>query len=192
MDPSDLAAHVRSRATAAGRPIVVGVSGYGGSGKSTLTRDLITRVEGAVRMRGDDFLDPARSHRRSADWAGVERTRLVTEVLDPFRERRAGVFRRYDWARRALGDPEPVPAGEILIVDLIGLFHPQALPHLDLTIWCDVDLGTATERGMRRDARLGRDHERLWREVWVPNEQDFDAGFAPRRIADLRAVPIPH
>jgi putative protein kinase ArgK-like GTPase of G3E family len=44
---------------ASGRPVVVGVSGFCGSGKSTLTRALVGAVPGAVRMRGDDFLDPA-------------------------------------------------------------------------------------------------------------------------------------
>lgn len=143
-----------------------------------------------MRLRGDDFLDPARSHLRSPDWDGVERTRLVEEVLIPFRRGVEGRFRRYDWALLQLGEPEPIPSGEILAVDLIGLFHPEALPHLDVTVWCEVELHTATERGMRRDAALGRDHERLWREVWVPNERDFDARFAPRATAEIR-FPLP-
>lgn len=97
-----------------GRPAVVGVSGYAGSGKSTLVRDVVEGEPRMVRMRGDDFLDPSRSHHRSRDWDGVERGRLVEEVLIPFREERAGVFRRFDWTRRALGAPEPVPTGEVL------------------------------------------------------------------------------
>lgn len=168
-----------------GRPLVVGVSGYGGSGKSTLARELVALVPDSVRMRGDDFLDPARSHQRSTDWDGVERTRLVDEVLLPFRERSASNFRRFDWGTRALGKPEPIPLGHVMVVDLVGLFHPETLDFLDLTIWCDVDLATAQARGMKRDADLGRDHSRLWREVWVPNERDFEANFAPRERADV-------
>jgi hypothetical protein len=71
------------------------------------------------------------------------------------------------------------------VVDLIGLFHPTVLDALDLTIWCDVDLATAQQRGMRRDAELGRKHEQLWNEVWVPNEIDFDKQFAPRERAEM-------
>ncbi|WP_040165857.1 uridine kinase family protein [Microbacterium gorillae] len=174
--------------TTAGHPIVVGVSGFGGSGKSTLTRKLVERWDGALRLRGDDFLDPTRSHRRSTDWDGVERDRLAREVLRPFRERRPSTFRRFDWSTRSLADPEPVPAGEILIVDLIGLFHPALADDLDLRVWCDVDLDTATARGLARDAALGRDHTALWREVWVPNERDFAAQFDPRGAAEVRYV----
>lgn len=82
-----------------------------------------------------------------------------------------------------MGEPEPLPVGEVLIVDVIGLFHPSSIDVLDLTVWCDLDLYAAQDRGMRRDAQLGRDHTRLWREVWTPNEMDFDANFAPRSQA---------
>ena len=187
MGEDEIAARIEARRTALGRPITVGISGYGGSGKSTLTRALIEKLVGAVRMRGDDFLDPVRSHRRSTDWDGVERTRLVAEVLLPFRERRPSTFRRYDWDAGSLAAPEHLPEGEVLVVDLIGLFHPDALHALDLTVWCDVEIEVARERGMRRDARRGRDHRRLWDDVWIPNEIDFAARFQPREAAELLA-----
>ncbi len=167
------------------RPVVVGVSGYAGSGKSTFVRSIVERRPTMVRLRGDDFLDPSRSHQRSPDWDGVERERLVWEVLAPFREQRAGTFRRFEWSRRTLSEPEPIPEAEVLIVDLIGLFHPEALPSLDLTIWVDVSLEVAQNQGMQRDRALGRDHDHLWRDVWVPNEIDFERTFAPRAHADV-------
>lgn len=59
-----------------------------------------------------------RSHRRSTDWDGVDRKRLVDTVLLPFRERRSGTFRRFDWSTPELGAPEHVPHGEVMVVDL--------------------------------------------------------------------------
>nr|WP_146071685.1 phosphoglycerate transporter [Cryobacterium sp. Y50] len=176
---------IETRRQEAARLIVVGVSGYCGSGKSTLTRQLVAQLPGAVRIRGDDFLDPARSHKRSADWDGVERLRLVSEVLTPVRDGRPSMFRRYDWSSRKLGVPERLPYAEILVVDLIGLFHPDAFPLIDLAIWCDVDLETSAQRGINRDARMGRNHDALWHDVWLPNERDFEDQFAPRTLADV-------
>ena len=175
-------AEVRARA---GRPIVVGISGFGGAGKSTLARRLTPQIEGAYRLRGDDFLDPARSHRRSSDWDGVERSRLVSEVLAPVRDGRESTFRRYDWSFGRLAAPEPTPKADVLVVDLVGLFHPEAKDALDLAIWCDVDLETAARQGMARDFALGRSHPDLWRNVWVPNDADFARRFSPREYADI-------
>lgn len=186
-----LAGRVAEARANAGHPIVVGVSGFGGSGKSSLAAALTAALPGAVGLRGDDFLDPVQSHHRSSDWAGVERARLADEVLRPFREGRPTTFRPFDWASRALGAPRPVPSGDILIVDLIGLLHPDLDGLLDLSMWCDVDLTTATAWGKARDARLGRNHDHLWDEVWVPNERDFVERFDPRRRADLIVAPLP-
>ena len=163
---------------------MVGISGYGGSGKSTLARQLCALVPGAVGIRGDDFLDPARSHARSSDWDGVERERMVSQVLLPIREQRPSEFQRWDWDSGVLGGLEPLPSADVLVVDVIGLFHPEALPAIDLAVWCEVDLETATRRGMLRDEHDGHDHAALWRDVWEPNERDFDARFTPREKAE--------
>lgn len=165
--------------------IVVGVSGFAGSGKSTLTRRLTASIEGSARIRGDDFLDPHRSHQRSSDWDGVDRLRLRRDVLDPFRQGRPGLFRRFDWSTRQLAPPEAIPDAQVLLVDGIGLFHPELDGVFDFTIWVDLDLSTATERGKARDRRLGRNHDRLWDQVWVPNDQDFATRFDPRATADF-------
>lgn len=189
MEQDDVLEHIVERERVVEHPLVVGISGFCGSGKSTLARSLVAALPDAVRLRGDDFLDPARSHRRSSDWDGVERDRLVSTVLEPFRGRRPGHFRRYDWAQRALGPEEPLPQARTLVVDLIGLFHPEALPALDVTVWCDVDLVTAARRGVARDRGLGRSHDVLWRDVWVPNDRDFAQRFTPRDAADLLCGP---
>ncbi|WP_010203220.1 uridine kinase family protein [Salinibacterium sp. PAMC 21357] len=168
---------------------LIGVSGFGGAGKSTLARDLTHALSGGVRIRGDDFLDPDRSHRRSSEWDGVERVRLRDEVLSPLRLGVSGSFRRFDWSTRGLGVAEALPDAEFVVVDAIGLFHPELDGAFDLTIWIDVDLEVATAQGKSRDQRLGRDHEALWDEVWVANERDFVERFDPRGSADLLHVP---
>ena len=52
---------------------IVAISGYGGAGKSTLAKALASST-GSTRLRGDDFLDPYRSHHRSTDWVDVDLT----------------------------------------------------------------------------------------------------------------------
>ncbi len=165
------------------------ISGYAGSGKSTLAKTLAATVEGCTRLRGDDFLDPTGSHRRSADWDGVERTRMRHEVLEPYRRGEPVRFRRFDWHTRELAPVEELPDAEVLLVDAIGILHPDLQGCFDLSIWVDVDLETAGVRGRQRDRSGGHDHDRLWTEVWLLNDRDFAARFDPRGQADLLYVP---
>lgn len=183
---ADSVARVREHSGA----VLLGISGFGGSGKSTLARDLVAAIPGSVRIRGDDFLDPERSHRRSPDWDGVERLRLRREVLDPFHLNEPVLFHRFDWSRGRLGELEALPDASVIIVDAIGLFHPEMAGVADVTVWMDVDLSVATERGKARDRRLGRAHDQLWDDIWVPNEREFMSNFDPRMSAQL-LISIP-
>ena len=178
---ADSVARVRERSEA----VVLAISGFGGSGKSTLARELVAVIPDSVRVRGDDFLDPERAHRRSTDWDGVERLRLRREVLDPFRQNEPVVFHRFDWDSGRLGKPESLPDARVIIVDAVGLFHPEMAGAFDVTVWMDVGLTVATERGKARDRELGRDHDQLWDEVWVPNEREFVRNFSPRSSAQI-------
>ena len=168
--------------------VAVGISGFAGAGKSILARRLVDTVEDAVRVRGDDFLDPIRSHQRSRDWDGVQRDRLRTEVLEPFRTGRDLEVRPLDWTTGKLGEPTPLPHASVLLVDAVGILHPALLPWFDVTVWVDVGLEEAQSRGMSRDRAAGLDHDRLWTEVWTPNDHEFEQAFAPSEQADLRYV----
>lgn len=166
--------------------VVIGISGFGGSGKSTLARRLVAAAPGSVRMRGDDFIVPALAAERSGEWSAVERRRLRREVIDPFRAGMPSAFRRYDWSTGELRSAEPLPDAGVLVVDAVGLFHPDLDGSIDLRVWVDLDLELATQRGKARDRLAGNDHDRLWDEVWVPNERDFAERYRPREAADLR------
>jgi hypothetical protein len=84
------------------------------------------------------------------------------------------------------GSGKSIPAARVLIVDAVGLFHPELDGVFDLTIWVDVDLAEATARGKRRDRDLGRNHDALWDEAWVPTERAFVGRYGPRERAHLR------
>ncbi len=169
--------------------VAVGVSGFAGAGKSVLARRLVNVVDDAVRLRGDDFLDPQRVHRRSADWDGVDRQRVRDEALEPFRAGNPVAVRPLDWSTGRRGAPTPLPQASVLVVDSIGIFHPELLPWFDLTVWVDVDIDGAQAQGMARDRAAGRAHDTLWIDVWAANDSEFEQMFSPRSRADILYVP---
>ena len=178
VDATDRARDARGR-------VAVGISGYAGSGKSVLARRLVDVVDDAARLRGDDFLDPQRVHRRSADWDGVERHRMRDEALEPFRAGDPVAVRPLDWTTGRRGVPTPLPQTSVQILDSIGIFHPELLPWFDLTVWVDADLDVAQAQGQARDRAAGRDHDSLWTDVWTPNDREFEQTFSSRSLADL-------
>lgn len=141
-------------------PVLVGISGFRGAGKSTLTRELLAAIPGSTRVRGSDFVDPN---------TGLDRGRLSAQVLTPFRDERTDA---------------------VLLIDAADLFHPDLVDAFTLRIWVDTPLTVASARGRARDRERGRDTDTLWTEVWTPADFDFAARFAPRERADLHVITI--
>lgn len=176
-----------------GSSVIIGVSGYGGSGKTTLAHALAERLSAPV-ISIDEFGTSA-VFRRSDDWQGFDRERLVRQVLAPLARgvRELSYDSCDDW-----DSWETVPTHLVmerfLILEGVGLFHPDVVPYLDYRIWLDVPLAEATARGITRERILGRDPGDVWQRLWEPNESDFERKFQPkesahRLVRSERSVP---
>ena len=148
---------IRCRVESAKQPFVVAISGYGGSGKSSLAREISESIPGSVILAIDDYYAPIPLP--DDDWAAFDRVQLRSSL-----------------------DQQ---TSELVICEGVGLLHPDTLDRYDLKVWVDVDLETATARGMKRDREeYNVDHDRLWREEWVPTELRFEAKHNPKAKAD--------
>lgn len=169
--------------------MVVGISGFGGAGKSTVAHDLSAHLPGSVLVPGDEFIRLRPPTTRSDDWSDMDRNRLLQQVLLPTQRGEAGRYQIYDWDTQTLGEWVPL-TGSVVIVEGIGLFHPELVEHIDLRVWIDVDLDTATARGMWRDENVFRNPQvDLWEQVWKPNDADFFRRFQPDQAAHIIYSP---
>ncbi len=183
-DSAVLARLVLAKADDLGRPLVVGVSGFGGAGKSTLALALHQCLPGSQVVPGDEFIRVRPMTGRSDDWSSIDRQRLLEQVLLPSR-RGESQYQTYDWETGTLG-PWVSVSGSPVIVEGVGLFHPDIVRRFDLRVWIDVDLDTATAQGMWRDENVYHNPQtQLWEEVWKPNDADFFRRFRPDRAADI-------
>lgn len=166
--------------------MLVGISGFGGAGKSTLAEALHQLLPGSVVVPGDEFMRERPAAARSDDWSSIDRSRLVEQVLRPISADQQGRYQIYDWDAEALGPWVTVTATSAVIVEGVGLFHPELIPTFDLRVWIDVDLDTATARGIERDTVVYSNPQTdLWERVWKPNDEEFFRRFSPERAADI-------
>jgi uridine kinase len=166
--------------------VVIAISGFGGAGKSTLAGTLKPRLEPAAVVAADDFWIN-RALGRSPDWASLDRNRLRTQVLEPFRQSGVVQYQIYDWLENRPLQWRSHSDARRLIVEGVGIIHPDLTTLFDYIIWIDCPPAIALERAIRRNRVKGADdqNEDLWRTTWGPNDADFFATYHPHTLADF-------
>lgn len=172
-----------------GSTVIIGISGYGGSGKTTLAQAMADQLA-AVVVSIDEF-GTSSVFKRSSDWHGFDRKRLMRQVLEPLATRGAREL-SYDscddWDSWETVSTHLV-VERFLIVEGVGLFHPELVPYLAYRIWLDVPLADASARGIAREESLGRVPGDVWQYVWEPNEIDFERKFQPKESVHCMVCP---
>ncbi len=165
---------------------IIALSGFGGSGKSTIAEKLSQLLGDATVIRLDDFIIN-RLSKRSSDWEGFDYNRLFEQVLKPIQQGKIEIeYGLYDWQKNIVAKNKKVSLQRFIIVEGIGLIRPNLMPYFDCSVWVDVGLETAVERGKRRDREECKvDHDHLWDELWMPNDRDYFEEYSPKDKVDF-------
>jgi uridine kinase len=167
------------------RPVLVGIDGLGGAGKTTLADSIAEARPDVQVIHGDDFYGPEERDWRS--WTarqGYQRyfdhERLSAELLEPLRHGRPARFRRYDWGEKTLGEWVDVAPHGLVVVEGVYLLRPQLRQAWDLSVFVEVPRHV---RGARLAAR-GQD-DAGWIERWMAAEDYYEQVHDPAGAADL-------
>ena len=182
----DLLARTRALIeTSDGLP-VVGISGHGGAGKSTLALRLaadLGLVEDQV-VATDAFhattCGPEAGMWAQHDWPLLEAVvRSVREGSDRLR------FDYRWWTGETGVRDHPMPP--VLIVEGIRLVSDRTEGWFDLTVWIDMDPDEAGARATARNVLQGDDEAELalWDTKWIPEGHDYERTERPQQRADL-------
>lgn len=158
---------------------LVSVDGPAGSGKTTFARDLAARLtSGGLTchvMHLDDALD---------GWTGLDVGvgQLLTTVLVPLSESRAGSYRRYDWVAKAWAEDVVVPVTDVLLVEGCASGPRAAAEWTTLLVWVETDRAERLARGLERDGAAMRSE---WLR-WMTLEEEVFTRESTRERADLR------
>jgi phosphoribulokinase len=170
------------------RPLLIGIDGQGGAGKSSFARRLVQRLDSAaVVVEGDDFyrdlpddervlLDAEQGVEQYFDWQ-----RLRREVLEPVaRAEQVLRYQRYDWPAETMGDWVEMPMPDVVIVEGVYTLRPQLRDLVDVKVY--VEASDAVRR--RRQFERGENTDE-WIDRWVAAEDLYVARTAPRTVADV-------
>lgn len=165
---------------------MVGISGHGGAGKSTLARRLAAdvgqeqaQVVALDRMYAVGARD-ATGLRDLHDWAAL-RTLLASVRSGPDRL----TYPTRQWSGEEGVHDVAMPS--VVLVEGIRLFWPDTVELFDLTVWIDLDPATAGARAVARNREQGDDDAELdlWRTRWLPEAIAYEREAEPARLADL-------
>ncbi|WUH96395.1 AAA family ATPase [Spirillospora sp. NBC_00431] len=168
-----LAARLLALPPSCGPARLVAIDGPSGAGKSTFAGHLAEVLLGAPVVRSDDFRVPWDAD--PLTWW----TPLRAAVLDPLRDGRPALLRRYDWHGDRYGAAEEIPPGPVLIVEGVGAAwagSPAAF-----RIWIDAPRELRRARAIDRD---GPEYAAAW-DGWSTREAAFFAADGTRARADL-------
>ena len=152
-------------------PVVVGIDGRSGSGKTALADSLSERLGWPV-LHLDDLYP---------GWDGLAEAPeiLARDVLGPLRTGEAAGYRAWDWAAERPGPWVDVPVTGHLVIEGCGTGADPAGELLDLLVWLDAPTDLRRRRALDRDGAAFAPH---W-ERWAAQEDVVLAGVRER--ADL-------
>lgn len=166
--------------------VTVAISGFGGSGKTTLAdrlrdhyginNDQVIQLDNlfAEQPYGDGVFD-------NYDWA------KITKILQSTRTDKRLHYR----GRGVDGEPysfefnEPMP--KVIIIEGVRLFRPETMPYFDVSVWIDCSLDIATERGKTRDRanHQSEEHMKRWDTEWTPKNAQYEKLYHPDKLASF-------
>ena len=173
---------VHELARASATAPLIGVDGPGGSGKTTLARELGGTL-GASIVAVDDFYRPLAERGRDCEIGGeYDWRRLEVQVLIPLRQERPARYQRYDWSTDQLRGWAEVPATKPIVVEGVYALRNELVDYYDYRVWVAASRATRLRRGLARDGQEARER---WLD-WMRREGAYVATHRPDERADRR------
>lgn len=167
------------------KPVIVGISGFGGSGKSTFAFELGKKLNAPV-VSVDSF-SKSNKHDGSQFWDVMDFDRLEKEVFKPVLSGSLSIsYGHFDWGENAIVKENAFNHAGIIIVEGVGLFRPALMQYFSCTIWIDCPIEEALARGKKRDTEVHMNpQDKYWDGIWKKNDIEYFESFSPKANVDF-------
>jgi len=157
--------------------LLLAIDGRGGAGKSTLAEAIRIKLPSATIVHLDDFAYPT---------TGVDRHRLLEQVILPLKNHEPARYQRYDWNTKTLSEWHDVPPGGVVIVEGVLTLHDDLNKYYDFRIWIECPAEVGFQRGVARDiSEHHLDTTNEWLHHWMPEEKAAIEEQRPQTKAPL-------
>ena len=166
------------------RPTLVGISGFGGAGKTTWANEMGSKLAAPV-ISVDEFMkDKNRTDYKA--WESMDFNRLEKEVVLPFmRGENPIVYGHYDWGANRVAKDVSVEHDGILIIEGVGLFRPTLNKYFSYKIWIACNPDEAARRGKKRDREVHKNpQDDRWDGDWQRMDKEYQDDYRPDKAAD--------
>ena len=162
-------AEAAARRRAHGIPLLVGVDGRSGSGKTDLARCLVEGVRALGLGCGVVHLDDL-----YPGWSGLAAGLgvLCSDVVAPLARGADAAYTSWDWLASRPGPRREVPADDVVVLEGVGVLASPCAAHLDLRVWLHAPARVRRRRALDRDGEVFAPH---WQE-WADQEAALLAG----------------
>lgn len=167
---------VRRLRSAGDGPVLVGVDGRSGSGKTVLAARLAGRLERAGTATTVVHLDDL-----YPGWTGLAAglAVLCDHVLTPLRTGGGAAYPSWDWHADAPGPVRPVAEAPVVLVEGVGVLASGCAHLLDLRVWLEAPTEVRRSRALARDGGTFAP----WWTTWAQQEDRLlSAGRPPADV----------
>jgi uridine kinase len=180
--PQEIIARIQSAKT----PLIIGVSGFGGAGKSSFAKTLGAAIAAPV-VGVDSFQKDGAFDTNFSLWEIMDFARLEKEVLQPFAAGEQVIrYGHFNTPTASIAETREIENTSRLVVEGVGLFRPELAHYFGLKIWVDCPMDAAIARGKRRDREeYGNPTDELWDTIWKKNDEEYLEQYKPKDAADF-------
>ncbi len=150
--------------SAIGGPVLLGIDGRSGSGKTHLAGDIADRLRRrhtyVVMVSMDDLY---------AGWEGLAASlpTLCDQVITPLSQARPGAYRRYDWERGTFAETVTIAPADVVLVEGVGSTAHACRHLLNVTVWVHASRDIRLSRACGRE---GQGNFAVYADRWAAQE----------------------
>ncbi len=167
---------------------LVAIDGLGGSGKSTLTHEIVKLDSKIKILESDHFpcLPEEHPYHPAGAQTRVNLGRFQHEALIPLTQGRTAMYENtFWWSTDQKPHAYEIAPGEIVLVEGCYSFHSSLRDYYDYSIWVECSEEEALSRAIKRD---GEDGAEIWKQVHAPNERNYAAKQKPMEHVDMIVI----